>query len=235
MVQHWVKELQSVTGLAPATIETIYVIFASIMRGAVRDGYIRKTPCDDIRLPEVVATVVRLLTPVQVLTLADAMPRHYAPLVLLGAIAGLRQGEAFGLALDRIDSDTGMITVDQQVVIVDRRPAARPGGRCSAATTTTARSGSLPWPPPGFCLTLRSTICGTPSPAPPSPRACQSRRYPAGSGTSRSRPPWTSTAIWSRGQRPGPRCARQGVHAAVMCPQSALAICRIWLRSRSER
>lgn len=89
MVQHWVKELQSVTGLAPATIETIYVIFASIMRGAVRDGYIRKTPCDDIRLPEVVATVVRLLTPVQVLTLADAMPRRYAPLVLLGAIVDL--------------------------------------------------------------------------------------------------------------------------------------------------
>jgi hypothetical protein len=32
-------------------------------RGAVRDGYIRKTPCADIRLPETSATVVRLLTP----------------------------------------------------------------------------------------------------------------------------------------------------------------------------
>jgi integrase len=122
MVQHWVKELQSVTGLAPATIETIYVIFASIMRGAVRDGYIRKTPCDDIRLPEVAPTVVRLLTPTQVLALADAMPPRYALLVLLGAIAGLRQREAFGLALDRVDSDAGMITVNQQVVIIDRRP-----------------------------------------------------------------------------------------------------------------
>jgi hypothetical protein len=35
----------------------------------------------------------------QVFTLTDAMPRRYASLVLLGAIAGLRQGEAFGLAL----------------------------------------------------------------------------------------------------------------------------------------
>jgi integrase len=96
------------------------------MRGAVRDGYIRKTPCDDIRLPEVAPTVVRLLTPVQVLALADAMPRHYAPLVLLGAIAGLRQGEVFGLALDRIDSDTGMITVNQQVVIIARSPVLAP-------------------------------------------------------------------------------------------------------------
>jgi integrase len=122
MVQQWVKDLQAVKGLAPSTIETIYVIFASIMRGAVRDGYIRKTPCADIRLPEVSATVVRLLIPDQVLALASAMPSRYALLVLLGAGAGLRQGEAFGLALDRIDARAGMITVDQQVVVVERRP-----------------------------------------------------------------------------------------------------------------
>jgi len=101
MVQQWIKDLQSVKGLAPSTIETIYVIFASIMRGAVRDGYIRKTPCIDIRLPEISKTIVRLLTPAQVLALAQAMPQRYALLVLLGAGAGLRQGEAFGLALDR--------------------------------------------------------------------------------------------------------------------------------------
>lgn len=32
------------------------------------------------------------------------------------------QGEAFGVALDRIDFIDGMLMVDQQVVIVDRRP-----------------------------------------------------------------------------------------------------------------
>jgi integrase len=122
MVQQWVKDLQSVKGLAPSTIETIYVIFASIMRGAVRDGYIRKTPCTDIRLPEKVPTLVRLLTPIQVLDLAGGMPARYSLLVLLGAGAGLRQGEAFGLALDRVSTGTGMITIDQQVVIVDRHP-----------------------------------------------------------------------------------------------------------------
>ncbi len=126
MVQHWVKDLQAVSGLAPSTIETIYVIFASIMRGAVRDGYIRKTPCDDIRLPEIIPTVIRLVTPAQVLELAAAMPRRYAVLVLLGAGAGLRQGEAFGLAVDRIDTAAGMITVNQQVIVVDRRPVLAP-------------------------------------------------------------------------------------------------------------
>jgi integrase len=126
MVQQWIKDLRSVKGLAPSTIETIYVIFASIMRGAVRDSYIRKTPCIDIRLPEIRKTTVRLLTPAQVLALADAMPQRYALLVLLGAGAGLRQGEAFGLALDRIDADAGMITIDRQVVVVDRRPVLAP-------------------------------------------------------------------------------------------------------------
>lgn len=126
MVQQRVKDLQSVKGLAPRTIETIYVVFASIMRGAVRDGYIRKTPCADIRLPEVGKTTVRLLTPAQVLALADVMPARYALLVLLGAGTGLRQGEAFGLALDRIDLDKDMITVDQQVIVVDRHPVLAP-------------------------------------------------------------------------------------------------------------
>lgn len=50
------------------------------------------------------------------------MPSRYALLVLLGAAAGLRQGEAFGLALDRIDTPASLITVDQQVIVVERRP-----------------------------------------------------------------------------------------------------------------
>jgi integrase len=57
-----------------------------------------------------------------VLALGAAMPARYAVLVLLGAGAGLRQGEAFGLALDRVNQADGMITIDQQVIIVNRRP-----------------------------------------------------------------------------------------------------------------
>jgi integrase len=125
-VQQWVKDLQVMKGLAPSTIETIYVIFASIMRGAVRDGYIRKTPTDGIRLPELTRTVVRLLTPDQVIALYRAMRPRYAVLVLAGAGAGLRQGEALGLALDRVDHETAMIRVDQQVVVIGSRPVLAP-------------------------------------------------------------------------------------------------------------
>lgn len=120
-VQAWVKHLQS-KGLAPRTIETIYTIFASIMRGAVRDELIRKTPCVDIRLPHASKTTIRLLTADQVADLYRAMLPEYRALVLVGAGSGLRQGEAFGLAKDRLDFDTGMITIDQQVVVVQSRP-----------------------------------------------------------------------------------------------------------------
>jgi integrase len=73
------------------------------------------------RLPEITKTPVRLQAPDQVLALANAMPQRYAVLVLLGAAAGLRQGEAFGLACDCVDAVVEMISVDQQVIIVGCR------------------------------------------------------------------------------------------------------------------
>jgi integrase len=127
MVQQWVRDLQTDKQLAPRTIETIYVIFSSIMRGAVRDGYIRRSPCVDIRLPEPDKTTIRLLEPGQILTLAQAtIPARYGLMVLLGGGTGLRQGEALGLTLDRIDAVSGMLRVDQQVIIVNRLPALAP-------------------------------------------------------------------------------------------------------------
>ncbi|WP_336213304.1 tyrosine-type recombinase/integrase, partial [Nonomuraea sp. LPB2021202275-12-8] len=51
-----------------------------------------------------------------------AMPTEFAILVLLGAAAGLRQGEAFGLAVDRVDLNEQMLVVDRQVVVVNRHP-----------------------------------------------------------------------------------------------------------------
>jgi hypothetical protein len=231
------------------------------MRGAVRDGYIRKTLCQDIRLPKKQPTIIRLLSPAQVLRLADAMPRRYSPLMLLGAVAGLRQGEAFGLAADRINLADEMITVDQQVVIVDRRlvlasPKTSASLRdvpmssflrdellehawqfsladdavlCRTSRGTlfrrdyiTARSGNLPWTPPGSCRTRHSTTCGTPSPARPWPRACRSPRYPGGWGTSRSRPPWTSMGIWSLRPAGGPAMRSTARSPrALMCPRCA--------------
>ncbi len=208
MVQQWVKELQSVKGLAPSTIETIYVIFASTMRGAVRDGYIRKTPCADIRLPEKTPTVVRLLTPAEVLALAGAMPDRYALLVLLGAGAGLRQGEAFGLALDRVDTANGMITVDQQVIIVDRHPVlALPRPRRRSATCPCPTSCGRPSPSmPAGSRSARPTCCA----GPPGGPCCAATTTTARSGSPPSR-------------RPGSRKTRPSMIFGTLSPVPRLA------------
>ncbi len=67
------------------------------------------------------------------------MPQRYQLLVLLGAGAGLRQGEAFGLAVNQVDTAAGMITVSQQVIVVDRRPVLAP-----PKTTASVRDVPMP-------------------------------------------------------------------------------------------
>lgn len=53
-------------------------------------------------------------------------PAAASPCGQHGAGAGLPQGKAFGLAVDGIDIAAGMITVSQQLIVVDRRPVLAP-------------------------------------------------------------------------------------------------------------
>jgi integrase len=124
-VQGWVKSLMA-KGLAPATVKTAYGIFASALRAAVHDDRLGKTPCVGILLPDVPRTTVRFLEPTQVVSLAEAMPPQYAALVYLGAGAGLRQGEAFGVAEDRVRWLERMLRVDQQVTLTGPKPDGTP-------------------------------------------------------------------------------------------------------------
>ena len=69
------------------------------------DRLIARTPCQGISLPRKVKKLVIPLPTGQVLALADRVPRRYRALVLVGAAAGLRQGEAFGLTLSQLNLD----------------------------------------------------------------------------------------------------------------------------------
>ena len=75
---------------------------------------------------------------------AEAEPRQAGParagLPAHGAGTGLRQGEAFGLALNRIDAAVGVITVDQQVIIVGPPP----GPRAAEDLRVAARGANAP-------------------------------------------------------------------------------------------
>jgi integrase len=81
------------------------------------------SPCLRIALPkgdrhEIVPLEVDVVS-----ALAEAMPSRYRALIMLAAGTGLRQGECFGLTVDRVDFLRSQVRVDRQLVGVrDGRP-----------------------------------------------------------------------------------------------------------------
>ncbi|QLQ10960.1 MAG: site-specific integrase [Nocardioidaceae bacterium] len=121
-VQAWVKRLgvaDATTGrkpLAASTIGTLHSIVSSIFKAAMRDRRIIANPCDGTKLPTVERVQVVPLTTEQVETLAANMPKELTALVAFTAGTGMRQGEVFGLTVDRVDFLRRTVTVDRQLV-----------------------------------------------------------------------------------------------------------------------
>jgi integrase len=120
-VQGWVKDRSLV--MAPASLEVAYRYLGAIFRMAVKDGMIQRSPCVDIKLPEVVKPRVKPPTTEEVLAIHDAMPASLKAIILIGAGTGLRQGEAFGLTVPHVRMLHRLLVVEQQLII---RPGAPP-------------------------------------------------------------------------------------------------------------
>ncbi|GAA0835610.1 tyrosine-type recombinase/integrase [Streptosporangium amethystogenes subsp. fukuiense] len=115
-VQTWVTWLKARQKLAPSTIETVYNIVASLFRTAVRDKVLAESPCIGIELPKKDDRKAVPLTPEQVHAVAETIVSHYRAMAILAAGTGLRQGECFGLTVDRVDFLRKTLTVDRQIV-----------------------------------------------------------------------------------------------------------------------
>jgi integrase len=120
------RNAQSTKGrpLAPSTVHVLHGIVSSVFRAAVRDRLITSSPCEATKLPRKVRPKIVPLSIEAVDGLAYAVPEKYRALVILCAGMGLRQGEAFGLAEDRVDFLRRKIEVDRQ--LVGREPTGRP-------------------------------------------------------------------------------------------------------------
>lgn len=119
-VQKWVKGRSAV--LAPATVTVIYRYFAAIFKFAVEDGLITTTPCRAIKLPRIERPPVDPLSTEQVWALIEAVPARYRALITLAAGSGLRQGEAFGLTLPRVDFLRRTLRVEEQLILLGGQP-----------------------------------------------------------------------------------------------------------------
>jgi len=119
-LQGWVASM-SKSGLKPRTVESYYRVFAAILIDAAENDVIRKAPVlrrGDLPRPESSSAVRedQVLTVEQVHAIADAVPERYRALVLVSAGLGLRQGEACGLTVDRVDFLRRHVIIDRQLV-----------------------------------------------------------------------------------------------------------------------
>jgi integrase len=117
------SEVQAFVGrmnadLAPSTVEAVYRLLATIMRAAVEDRLIPQTPCRRISLPRVDGRQVEPMQPEQMVRLIEGMTPRYRPAVVAAAGLGLRQGELFGLTVDRVDWLRRTVRVDRQLLAV---------------------------------------------------------------------------------------------------------------------
>jgi integrase len=119
-VQAWVRGRSEV--LAPATVELVYRLFSGILGDAVNDRLIVRNPAKGVRLPRRTDKPVVPPTVDQVRTVVDEMPDRYAAIVTLAAGTGMRQGECFGLSVDRVDFLRRSITIDRQLVLAGKAP-----------------------------------------------------------------------------------------------------------------
>ncbi len=105
----------------------VHGLVAAIFKAAVRDRILPGSPCEGARLPKKELRQVEPLTVDQVRALAEATPDRFRALVVVAAGTGLRQGEVFGLTMDRLDFLRRTLRVDRQMVqTVGQSPALGP-------------------------------------------------------------------------------------------------------------
>jgi integrase len=105
----------------PVRVGVAHRVLSTIFKSAVADRRLASPPCVGTRLPKVERRKVEPISTAQVRALVDAMPERYRALVLLTVGTGMRQGEVFGLSVDRVDFLRRSVTVDQQLVGISGR------------------------------------------------------------------------------------------------------------------
>ena len=105
-----------VTGLtlAPTTVRVVFQHLNALLDAAVEDRLIMANPAKGVKLPELSGPEVVPPTVERVQAIYEAAPEWFRPAVLLGAGLGLRQAEASGLTVDRIDWLGRSVRVDRQ-------------------------------------------------------------------------------------------------------------------------
>ncbi|GGT00147.1 hypothetical protein GCM10010156_67840 [Planobispora rosea] len=124
LLRSWIKLMEG--ALAPGSIKVITDMVSAIFSTAVDDRIINRNPfkLKSVQTARPVENGSKKVIPwtlAQVARVAEMLPAHLGAMVYLGAGCGLRQGELFGIAVDDLDFDNGLVHVNRQVRLVRSR------------------------------------------------------------------------------------------------------------------
>jgi integrase len=140
-------------GYKPKTVENVLRLVRAILNAAVDDGLIATSPCRKIVRPTVEDRHIVPLPLDGVRRAAEVISPRMRALVLLSVGTGLRQGEALGLTVDRVNLLRREVTVDRQLVKnVGQPPALGPLKTASSRRVV---------PLPGFVVAALKTHLAT--------------------------------------------------------------------------
>lgn len=103
-------------GYKPKTVENVLRLVRAILNAAVDDGLIATSPCRKVVRPTVENRHIVPLSLDGVRRAAEVISPRMRALLLLSVGTGLRQGEALGLTVDRVNLLRREVTVDRQLV-----------------------------------------------------------------------------------------------------------------------
>ncbi|NRQ31240.1 site-specific integrase [Nonomuraea sp. NN258] len=120
-IRTWVKQLEK--KLANSTANRVLAFLEQLLQSAVDDDLIAKNPCASkvVKKPKAEPRKVVPWSVARLQAVTQALPPRYRVLAILGSGLGLRQGEIFGLSVDDVDMDKGVVHVRQQVKLVDKK------------------------------------------------------------------------------------------------------------------
>lgn len=111
-----VEALCAALPLAASTVRTVHQHLGQVLAAAQDDGLIVRNPASGARLPKLDAVKPEPVSLETAELVAQALPPWLAVAVPLGIGAGLRQSEATGLTVDRLDFLRRTLRVDRQLV-----------------------------------------------------------------------------------------------------------------------